>query len=71
MIGATLLAKSAVRHRGVEGSGGVPIAVQPGAPASWSTREHVRVMEQSVEERGDGRGVAEQFPPVLDGSDLK
>ncbi len=28
----------------------------------------MRVMEQSVEERGDGGGVAEEFPPVLDGT---
>src|SRR4029453_13852034 len=30
--------------------------------------QHVRVVEQAIEEGGDGRGVAEQFPPVLDGT---
>jgi hypothetical protein len=26
----------------------------------------VRVMEEAIKERGDGRGVAEQLAPVLD-----
>jgi hypothetical protein len=26
----------------------------------------VRVMEEAIKERGDGRSVAEQFAPVLD-----
>jgi hypothetical protein len=28
----------------------------------------VRVMQESVEQRGDGGGVAEQLAPVVDGS---
>src|SRR5262245_37408911 len=42
------------------------IAVQSGAPAAWATGEDVRVMEQSVEEPGDGGGVSEELAPVLD-----
>jgi len=68
MIGEAFLVKSAMRHRRVDDSGRVPVAVQPGAPTPWPAREHVRVMEQSVEQRGDGRGVAEECPPVLDGT---
>ena len=37
-----------------------------GAPAArWPALEHMRVMEQTVEQRGDGGGVAEQLTPVL------
>ena len=39
-----------------------------GAPAARPALEHVRVMEQTVEQRGDSGGVAEQLTPVLDGS---
>ena len=37
-----------------------------GAPATRPALEHVRVMEQAVEQRGDGGGVAEQLSPVVD-----
>ena len=36
--------------------------VEPGAPAPCATREDVRMVEQAIEHRGDGRGVAEEFP---------
>ncbi len=35
------------------------------SPAARPALEHVRVMEQPVEESGDGGGVAEQLPPVV------
>jgi hypothetical protein len=35
------------------------VGLDPGAPAPRSAFEHVRVMEQPVEERGNGGGVAE------------
>ena len=34
-----------------------------GAPAARPALEHVRVMEQAVEQRGDGGGVAEELSP--------
>ena len=42
--------------------------MEAGAPAARAAREHVRVMEQSIEEGGDGGSVAEQLAPVLDGT---
>ena len=39
-----------------------------GAPASRSALEDVRVMEEAIEQRGDGGGVAEQLAPVVDGT---
>src|SRR2546425_1414510 len=65
-IGA-FLRQSAMRHPSVARSGRVPLAVEPGAPAPGPTREHVRVVEEPVEHRGDGRGVAEELAPVLHG----
>src|SRR6266436_5522036 len=56
-----------MRHPSVARSGRVPLAVEPGAPAPGPTREHVRVVEEPVEHRGDGRGVAEELAPVLHG----
>jgi hypothetical protein len=38
------------------------------APALRATRQHVRVMEEPVRHRGDGRGVAEELAPILDGT---
>ena len=46
----------------------VPVAVEPRAPAARPTGEHVRVVEQAVEHRGDGRGVAEKLAPVVHGT---
>lgn len=40
--------------------------MQAGAPAPRPTGEHVCVVQQPVEERGAGRGVAEQFALVRD-----
>lgn len=39
-----------------------------GAPAARPGLEDVGVVEQSTEERGDGRRVAEELAPVVDGS---
>ena len=36
-------------------------------PALGSALEHVRVMEQPIEKRGDRRRIAEEFAPVVDG----
>ena len=38
------------------------------APAARSALEHMGVMEQPIEQRGDRRGVAEQLAPIIDGS---
>src|SRR5262249_15435235 len=62
------LRPSAMRHRSTDESGGMSIAVQPGTPASWATGEHVRMMEQPVEEPGDRGRIAEELAPVLDGT---
>jgi len=43
------------------------VGVDFGAPAPWSTFEHMRVMEEAIEQRGDGGRVAEQLAPVVDG----
>ncbi len=50
------------------GAGGVGGRVQPGPPALGATGEDVRVMEQPIEERADGGGIAEEFAPVVDGT---
>src|SRR5438876_12393371 len=47
-------------------SRGRPLAVEAGAAAARAAREHVRVMEQAIEEGGDGGGVGEQLAPVLE-----
>ena len=47
---------------------GAQVGLDFGAPAPRSAFEDVRVMEQPIEERGDGGGVTEQLPPVVDGS---
>ena len=44
------------------------VGVDFGAPAPRSAFEDVRVMEQPIEERRDGRGVTQQLPPVVHGS---
>ena len=44
---------------------GAQVGLDLGAPAPRSAFEDVRVMEQPIEERGDGGGVAEQLPPVV------
>ena len=45
----------------------VPLAaVEPGAPAAGSARQDMGVVEEPVEQRGNGRGVAEELAPVLD-----
>ncbi len=41
--------------------------MKPGAPAAWAAREDVRVVEQPIEQRGDGGGIAEELASVLDG----
>ena len=66
-IGA-FLRQSAPRHVGGEGSGRTPVAVEACPPAARAAREDVRVMKQAVEHGGDGRGIAEELPPVLHGT---
>src|SRR6266545_6244989 len=60
--------RSALRHPRHRGSRGVALALEPSAPAAGAAREDVRVMEQAIEQRGDGRGVAEELAPILDGA---
>ncbi len=59
-IGATYGAWYTWRYNR-RGRGGVGTA-----PAARPALEHVRVMEQAVEQRGDGGGVAEELSPVVD-----
>ena len=57
----------AARLRRVDASRRVPLAaVEPGAPAAGSARQDMGVVEEAVEERGDGRGITEELAPVLD-----
>jgi hypothetical protein len=37
-----------------------------GPPAPWSAFQDVRMMEQAIEQGGDGRGVAQQLAPIVD-----
>ena len=39
-----------------------------GAPAARPALEHMAVMQQAIEHRGDGGGVAEQLAPIVDGA---
>ena len=39
-----------------------------GAPTPWSAFEHMPVVEEAVQHRGDGGHVAQQFSPVVDGA---
>ena len=57
-------ATTATSRRPVFWQGGL----DPGAPAARAALQHVRVMEQAIEQRRDGGGVAEQLPPVFDRS---
>jgi hypothetical protein len=41
------------------------IAVELRTPAAWTTLQHVRVVEQAIEQRSDRCGVAEQLAPVV------
>ena len=47
---------------------GAQVGLDFGPPAARSAFEHVRMMEQPIEERGDGGGVAQQLPPIVDRS---
>jgi len=47
---------------------GAQVGLDLGAPAPRSAFEHVRVMEQPIEQCGHGGRVAEQFAPVVHGS---
>ena len=44
---------------------GAQVGLDLGPPAPRAAFEHVRVMEQPIEERSDGGRVAEQLPPVV------
>jgi hypothetical protein len=44
------------------------VGMDLGAPASWPAPEDVRVMEEAVQECGDGRGVSKELAPVIDGT---
>ncbi len=44
---------------------GAQVGLDLGTPAPRSALEDVRVMEQPIEERGDGGRVAEQLPPIV------
>jgi len=40
--------------------------VDVGPPATRSALEDVRVVEEAVEQRGDGGGIAQELSPVID-----
>src|SRR5712691_11501425 len=42
-------------------SGRVPVALQARAPAPGPTGQHVRVVQEPIEHRGNGRGIAEEL----------
>jgi hypothetical protein len=42
--------------------------VQPRAPAPGAAGQDVRVVEETIQQRGDGGGVAEELPPVFHGT---
>ena len=44
------------------------VGLDLGAPAARPALEDVGMVQQAVEQRGDGRGIAQQLPPVVDGS---
>ena len=46
-------------------SGRKSVRLEFGVPAAGPALEYVRVMEEAVEERGHGRGIAEQLAPVV------
>ena len=41
--------------------------MEAGAPAARAAGEDVRVVEQPIEQRGHGGGIAEELAPILDG----
>ena len=47
---------------------GAQVGLDFGPPTPWSALEHMRVMEQPIEQRGDGGGVAQQHAPIVDRS---
>jgi transposase InsO family protein len=44
------------------------VALEARAPAARAAGEHMRVMQEAIEKGRDRRGVAEELPPVLDGT---
>src|SRR6266542_2105362 len=44
------------------------VALQPRAPAPGAAGQDVGMMEQPIEQRGDGGGVAEELAPVFHGT---
>ena len=54
------------RHRPVDASRGAPVALEPRAPAARPAGQDVGVVEEPIQERGDGGRVAEELSPVLD-----
>ena len=47
---------------------GTQVGVDLGPPAARSALEDVGVVQEAIEQRGDGGGVAEQLAPVVDGA---
>src|SRR5437867_9736968 len=44
------------------------VALQPGAPAPGATGQDVGMVEEPIEQRRDGSGVAEELAPVFHGA---
>ena len=64
--------QSAMRHWGRRGAGpgswGIAIVLQAGAPAARPTGQDVGMVEQPIEQRRDGGGVAQELAPVFHGA---
>ena len=46
---------------------GAQVGLDLRAPAAWPAREDMAMMQQAIQQGGDGRGVAESFAPVVNG----
>src|SRR5687768_13759475 len=40
----------------------------PSCAAPWPALQHVRVMQQAIEECGDGCGISEELAPIIHGT---
>ena len=50
-----------------DASRGAPVGLEPRAPAPRAAGQDMGVVEEAIQEGSDGRGVAEELSPVLDG----
>ena len=67
-------AKAAISGMAAETGGVLPrglcgtqVGLDLRAPAAWPALEDMAMMQQAIQQGGDGRGVAESFAPVVNG----